>query len=486
MNIPDAFLVQMKGLLGDETQDYLDSFEKTYGQTFRINRLKTEPADDVRRFFPMQEALKISKVPWCEEGYYYEGEERISLLPHYYAGAYYIQEPSAMAPAAFLPVKPGDRVLDLCAAPGGKSTALAGKLQREGLLVSNDISISRCQALLKNLEMAGVPNVMVTCETPEKLAEILPGFFDCILIDAPCSGEGMFRKDHTMMKEWSPDCVKKYASLQKEILHYGAKMLAPGGYLMYSTCTYSPAENEAVVAALLAEDDRFEPVPLPLYEGVEPGHPEWIPEGPETLKHCRRFFAHRVKGEGQFAALLHKKEEDPCTIAKTKGKAETFVEGIRNHSSKKKKNAPDEQLMEGIADMQDFLATVAIDIDYNRVINIDERVFLLPQDMPALHGVRVVRSGLYLGDIKKRRFEPSQALAMALSVDQYPHVLRLSSDDPRIEHYLKCETIGLEETDEVACRKGWILVCVEDLPLGWGKLAGTNMKNKYAPGWRKQ
>ena len=213
MNLPEDYQNKMQKMLdGDEYLQYLDSFNYSYGQTLRVNQLKKEPADFIRRF------LLDGQVSWCSTGFYYEGEQKLSAHPYYYAGVYYLQEPSAMAPAAFLPVEPGDKVLDLCAAPGGKSTALAAKLQGEGFLLSNDISASRCKPLLKNMEMAGVKNSVITCESPEKLAGRFAGYFDKILVDAPCSGEGMFRREPSMVKSWSPEEVERYAKLQREIL----------------------------------------------------------------------------------------------------------------------------------------------------------------------------------------------------------------------------------------------------------------------------
>lgn len=455
MNLPEAYQIKLNKILGEDYQQYLTAFDHKYGQTMRMNQLKTEPADFIRRL-PFSDCRE---VPWCQKGYYTSQEERISLHPYYAAGLYYIQEPSAMAPAEFLPVKPGDKVLDLCAAPGGKSVALAGKLQGEGLLVSNDISASRCKALLKNVELAGIANAMITCEKAENLAREFPAYFDCILVDAPCSGEGMFRRDPAMIKGWSEEEVDKYSQIQRELLHQADKMLKPGGYLMYSTCTYSPEENEQSVETLLTSDYAYELCKLPLYEGVAQGMPEYSQSGKEELKYCRRFWNHRVDGEGQFAALLHKKEEsDDCQV--------TAV----IPSGKGDKVTPEMAL---------FMADVNLDIDPARIYRQQERVFYLPESQIQKKKLRFIRSGLYLGDCKKNRFEPSQALAMALKDTDYPNVIRLQVEDDRVKRYLKCETIQ----DESA-KDGWVLVCLEEYPLGWGKARNGVIKNKYAPGWR--
>ncbi len=450
MFLPEKFLDRLRLLLGDDYDNYLASFGTVYGQTLRVNRLKMTPADLFRRFV-------FEPVPWCENGFYYEGEERLSLHPYYYAGIYYLQEPSAMAPAHFLPVEPGNRVLDLCAAPGGKTTALAAKLGGKGLLVANDISASRCKALLKNMELAGVKNAIITCEKPEKLAKIFEGFFDKILVDAPCSGEGMFRKEPAMAKEWSLEAVEDYAKIQKNILEQAAKMLKPGGKIMYSTCTYSPEENEQSVEYLLEIGD-FEILPLPMEDHMAEGMPQFSKTKDQSLKNCRRFWSHRVKGEGQFAALLQKNEisqgRDSRKISRTKTP-----------------KLPEE--------MQNFLNSIGFSIDPGRIIFIEERAFYLPEGLPNLKGIRQIRSGLYLGDCKKKRFEPSQALAMSLKRKEFANTLSMELSDERIERYLRGETIEADTKD------GWVLICVEDYPLGWGKANGGRIKNKYYKGWRK-
>ena len=357
-------------------------------------------------------------------------------------------------------------------------------MQGEGILIANDISISRCRALLKNMEMAGIKNAVITCESPEHLSQRFAGYFDCILVDAPCSGEGMFRKEPSMAADWSPEEVQRYSTLQKEIVHAAARMVRPGGYLLYSTCTYSPEENEQVVETLLAsgrdtdtenvqapfacakEADEegarglFQLEELPLYPGVDRGHPEWSRSGEESLTCCRRFWNHRVKGEGQFAALLRRVDET---------------------ESREKAPGPFIAAQDGLTgEMRDFFAHCRLAVPEERLQFLKERVFLLPEGCPDLSGLRVVRSGLYLGDCKKKRFEPGQALAMALRKEEYDNVLSLPLSDERVERYLRGETIQADGPD------GWVLVCVEELPLGWGKSSRGNIKNKIEPGWRKQ
>lgn len=458
MNLPEQFLNRMQSILGEDYEQYLSGFDTTYGQTLRVNRLKTTPAELFRRF-------TFEPVSWCENGFYYEGEERLSIHPYYYAGLYYIQEPSAMAPAQFLPVEPGDKVLDLCAAPGGKTTALAAKLQGKGLLVANDISASRCKALLKNMELAGVKNAIITCESPEKLASRFFGFFDKILVDAPCSGEGMFRKEPAMAKDWSVKTVEEYASIQREILEQAHKMLRPGGMLLYSTCTYSPEEDEQSVEYLL--EKGYTLCELPLVDGVACGMPEYSKTHSPELVRCRRFFQHRVKGEGQFAALLQKGEEDTGTY----GSSHRIAQNTLSSKGGNRKKLPEE--------MEQFFREMTCPIPKERIFMLEERAFLLPEGIPDLKGIRQIRSGLYLGDCKKKRFEPSQALAMALQEEEYSNVLSLPLGDERVERYLKGETIDAEVKD------GWVLICVDKYPLGWGKASRGRVKNKYYKGWIK-
>lgn len=462
MNLPEDYQSRMQEMLGDEYLQYLDSFNHSYGQTLRVNQLKMEPADFIRRF------LLNGQVSWCDTGFYYEGDERLSANPYYHAGIYYLQEPSAMAPAAFLPVEPGDRVLDLCAAPGGKSTALAARLQGEGFFLSNDISASRCKPLLKNMEMAGVTNSVITCEAPEKLAGRFAGYFDKVLVDAPCSGEGMFRREPSMVKSWSAEEVKRYAVLQREILFHAAQMLRPGGYLLYSTCTFAKEEDEQTVEYFLEQHKDFSLQELPLCEGIEMGRVEWTLHGREDVRNCRRFLPHKVKGEGHFAALFKKEESADSSFGSVSGDWSTKEQKV----SKEKIPEAMEDFMRDIPDWKQWK---------KRIFFIKERAFLLPKHCPSLQGLRIVRSGLYLGDCLKKRFEPSQALAMALKSSEYKKSISFPAEDIRIEKYLRGETVEIDNTEI----KGWTLFCVDGFPLGWGKCNRGRLKNKYNPNWRK-
>lgn len=467
MNLPVKFEDRMKELLGAEYESYLQCYVKPHFGGLRVNTMKADP-EAFQRICP----FSINRIPWVKNGYYYNTNEQPAKHPYYYAGLYYIQEPSAMTPASLLPVQPGDKVLDICAAPGGKSTELGARLSGEGLLVSNDISNSRAKALLKNIELFGIRNALVLSEAPSKLVQYFPEYFDKILIDAPCSGEGMFRKSPAIIKNWEQYGVEYYNKLQKEIILLAAKMLKPGGYMLYSTCTFSPEENEGTISYLLEQCPQFRVInALPdektckelgiSFEGFDPGRPEWVENGRDELKHCIRLWPHKINGEGHFLTLLYKENNADEKLINT------------DYNTQNNKNLLSE---EAIA----FLQELNIPIKSEQLIVKEDRVYLVPGGLPDLKGLRILRQGLLLGEMKKQRFEPSQALANALKASDYNKVIRFGIDDPQVIRYLKCESI--EPEGEYA--DGWYLVCVEDFPLGWIKVAKNNFKNKYLPGWR--
>lgn len=469
MNLPKLFEDRMRELLGEEYEEYLQCYHKPHYSGLRVNTLKTTP-EEFERICP----FSIKRIPWVKNGYYYASDEQPSKHPYYYAGLYYIQEPSAMTPASLLPIEKGDKVLDICAAPGGKSTELGARLQGEGLLVSNDISNSRAKALLKNIELFGIRNAVVLSEAPNKLVEYFPEYFDKILIDAPCSGEGMFRKSPAIMKNWEQYGVDYYNKLQKEIILFAARMLKPGGYMLYSTCTFSPEENEGTLAYLMEQYPEFRVVNALLdektqeelsvsYEGFDFGKPQWS-NGEEELKNSIRLWPHKINGEGHFVALLHKEGTSMESTASTQPSG--------NNATKNKSLLSEEA--------QEFLRGLGIPYKQEQLIVHDDRVYLLPEGLPNLKGLRILRQGLLLGEMKKQRFEPSQALANALKTTDYQKIIRFRTEDPKVIRYLKCESIELEDEYE----DGWYLVCVEDYPLGWLKIAKNSVKNKYLPGWR--
>lgn len=466
MNLPKLFEDRMRKLLGEEYEEYLQCYSKPHYGGLRVNTLKITPEEFERRC-----PYSIKRIPWVSNGYYYDTKEQPSKHPYYYAGLYYIQEPSAMTPASLLPVQKGDKVLDICAAPGGKSTELGAKLGGEGLLVSNDISNSRAKALLKNIELFGIRNALVLSEAPNKLVQYFPEYFDKILIDAPCSGEGMFRKSPAIMKNWEQYGVEYYNKLQKEIILLAAKMLKPGGYMLYSTCTFSPEENEGTISYLLEQYPEFHVVKaIPgesaqklsgvSYEGFDFGRPEWG-NGREELSNCIRLWPHKINGEGHFAALLHKEKKE-----------EAFDVNYQTISDKVKKSISEEAA--------EFMKSLKLPIKQELLEIHEERIYLLPEGLPNRKGLRMLRQGLLLGEMKKQRFEPSQALANALTAEDYDKVIRLSVEDTKVIRYLKCESIEFEE----AYPDGWYLVCVGEYPLGWLKITKNQCKNKYLPGWR--
>ena len=459
--LPKEFLAEMKLLLRDEYHRYLKSFEEGWKPGLRVNTRKLEPGQ-LRAMVPWE----LEPVPWTGNGFYYsseagdEGGVRPSKHPAYYCGLYYLQEPSAMTPAAMLPVKPGDRVLDLCAAPGGKSTELGARLKGRGMLVSNDISYSRARALLKNLELAGIPNICVTSESPERLAEVWPEFFDKILVDAPCSGEGMFRRDEDMVKDWTAHGPSYYAPIQRQIAVQAVRMLKPGGMLLYSTCTFSRFEDEGNIEYILEHYPQMELCTLDL--SAVPGAADGI-----GLKGCMRLFPHRLKGGGHFLALLRKKKADVDMPGDSRPKTMKALKAMKHQD-----------------DLARFMESLSLEMDEERMVFHQDHVYYLPEGLEWNLPLRFLRTGLFLGEVKKGRFEPSQALAMALKADQFDAVVRLGHEDERVVRYLKGETVELSEAEGPI--KGWCLVAMEDYPMGWAKGTGMSLKNKYYPGWRWQ
>ncbi|MDO5156342.1 MAG: RsmB/NOP family class I SAM-dependent RNA methyltransferase [Eubacteriales bacterium] len=458
MDLPIAFEQKMREMLGADYDKYLASFDKEAYQGLRVNTAKLS----VEQFLSMS-PYELKQVDWCKNGFYYEKHEKPAKHPYYFAGLYYIQEPSAMTTASLLPVEKGDVVLDLCAAPGGKSTELAAKLDGTGLLITNDISNSRAKALLKNIEVFGVGNALVTSEPPNVLANRFPAFFDKILIDAPCSGEGMFRKQSNMTKAWENNGVDLFVGLQRSILKEAVTMLKPGGMIIYSTCTFSKEENEQSIEYLLSLDNSLELVELPLIKGFDKGHPEWGLEHNEALTKCRRLWPHCIEGEGHFVAMVQKREDNVLNA------------NVAPYVFSKEKLSKE---------AEEFITSLRYPFDLKRMDVQKERVYYIPEQMPFVKGLRILRCGLYMGDMKKNRFEPSQSLAMFLKKEHFPNVLDLSVEDDRVIKYLKGETISLTSEEEDVLKDGICLICVDGFSLGFGKLNRGTMKNKYLPGWR--
>ncbi len=460
IKLPEKFENKMKELLQDEYDDYLQCYDEPryYGLRVNTNKISVE---DFLKIAPWP----LTPVPWIPNGFYYDGDKiQPSKHPYYFAGLYYLQEPSAMTPASRIPVEPGERVLDVCAAPGGKATELGAKLKGEGVLIANDISNSRARGLLKNLELFGIGNMMVISEEPGKLVEYFPEYFDKILIDAPCSGEGMFRKDKKMVKAWEEHGPEFFSKLQRSIITQAAAMLKPGGMILYSTCTFDPLENEKTVEYLLETCPEFKICEMEGYEGFCEGIPKYVEDHSEEYRKTVRIFPHKMQGEGHYLALVKKGDDN--------------TERKNEKTAKPKSGA--KKLPE---ELEQFLKELAWDVDKSRLDIREERVYYMPENLPMLKGVRFLRSGLLLGEVKKNRFEPSQALAMCLKKEEYPRILDLPVSDDRVIKYLKGETLDVEDITSRK-EKGWYLVCVDGYPLGFGKLANQTLKNKYLPGWR--
>lgn len=447
MNLPERYLNSMRELIGDkELAEYLDSFQKPRLYGLRVNTSKIT-AEEFLKISP----FKLKPVPWIPNGFYYDEDERPARHPYYFAGLYYLQEPSAMTPAFVLPVNEGDRVLDLCAAPGGKSTELGAKLNGMGLLVSNDVSASRAKALLKNIEVFGIGNVLLTCEYPDKLAEVFGQFFDKILVDAPCSGEGMFRKDSKLIKSWENQGPEYFAPIQRQILDSAYDMLKDGGQMVYSTCTFSRMEDEDNIRWFLEKHPDMSLQRIYDYEGFTRGF---------GMEEAVRLFPHKLDGEGHFTALMKKDGLSVPDVSPCNGRTARL---------------PDE--------LCEFLDELGNEIDRSLIRINGDKVSLIPAQAKEITGLRTLRCGLLLGELKKNRFEPSQALAMTLHPESYNTVLNLDADDVNTIKYLKGETIDADASGLRGNGKN-VLVCVDGFPLGWGKLNGLTVKNKYLPGWR--
>ena len=455
--LPIEFEKRMQEMLGEEYPEFLEGYEKPRFHGLRRNPLKVEERDFLDRI-----SFNLRPVEWAQHGYYYEPSDQPGKHPFHEAGLYYIQEPSAMSVVEYLEVKPGDQVLDLCAAPGGKTTQIAGFMSGQGLLVCNEIHPQRAKILSENIERMGVKNALVTNETPGKLSAIFPEFFDKILVDAPCSGEGMFRKNEEALIEWSPQNVQMCAKRQDEILEEVAKMLRPGGRICYSTCTFAPAENEDCMARFLNNHREFRLVEVEKKGNMSAGNPRFAVQTAEGLEKTIRLWPHRLNGEGHFIAVLEKEGN------------------IRKEWKPTSRNGREKALE--IKEYQEYLE---FEKEFLKVkfpqekIFFGEQLYAMPENMPGLKGIKVVRPGLHLGILKKKRFEPSHALALVLKPEETVYSWDLKADSLEIKQYLSGQTFHADGP------KGWYLITVEGYSIGWGKLTGNVMKNHYPKGLRK-
>ena len=461
MNLPIEFEKKMKAFLGDEWDDFLYSYDNNRFQALRFNTLKVQSPEERMRILKTLKISSDKKVSWANEAYYSDENVRPGKHPYHEMGLYYIQEPSAMSAAALLAPKPGMRVLDLCAAPGGKSTQLATYLGDSGLLVSNEINTQRSRILSQNIERMGIKNAIVTNEDSFVLASHFPGFFNAIQVDAPCSGEGMFRKLPEAIEQWSMENVAICAERQKEILDNAAVMLKPGGVIVYSTCTFSKEENEDVIECFLER------------------HPDF------TLEEMERFWPHKVDGEGHFVAKLVRRgsvDTDLKADRKTK----------KNKNSKNRKNETKPALTkENMKLLSEFLdETISEDmaawIKNSRLVMFGEQLYRLPDMEVDIKGLKVQRAGLHIGEFKKQRFEPSHSLALALKLSEAKNVVKLTCDNPQTIGFFNGQSVMLSDEQAAECKKGWVLVCVDGYTAGWGKVNGTQVKNHYPKGLRNK
>lgn len=428
--LPEAFLQRMEAQLGSEYPAFLESLERPRAVALRFNPLKGE-----RPVLPFVGA----PVPWEPEGFYYDPQTRPGLHVYHEAGVYYLQEASAMAPVALLDPKPGERVCDLCAAPGGKTTQIAGRMLGRGFLVCNEINPKRAKILSRNIERMGVANALVTNEHPETLASRFPGFFDRVLVDAPCSGEGMFRKEEAAVTDWSQETVQMCARRQREILDSAARLVRPGGRLVYSTCTFAPEEDEETVAAFLESHPEFTP---------EPVDAPWFVPGENA---SYRMWPHKLLGEGHFAAVLRKTQGESEDIpACPGGKCPKAWESFAKE--------PDITLPEG------------------KAVSFGQSLYWAPTELPELNRLKVLRPGLELGTERKGRFEPAHALALWLKTcavtESFP------PESPEMKAYLHGDVVP-------SGKKGWCLVQAGGYAIGWGKGDGSVLKNHYPKGLRR-
>lgn len=438
--VPEGFSARMAKMLGEAYPDFAAAWERPRIAGLRVNEWK-RPARLPERF-------SLTPIPWAEDGYFFDPASRPGLSPLHEAGAYYLQEPSAMAPVELLDVRPGMRALDLCAAPGGKATQIASKLAGRGILIANEIHPQRARILSRNLERCAVANAVALCEDPRRLAERFSGWFDRILVDAPCSGEGMFRKEEAAVRDWSQAAVEACAARQEEILHTAAGMLRPGGRMVYSTCTFSPEENEGVIARFLRRHEEFS---LAEISGTpfDHGRPEWADGTPE-LARTFRLWPHKLPCEGHFAAVLEKDGGEERPVPVTSGAL-----------------LPKEAT--------EFAAEAGAAMPEGKAIPFGDTWYLAPAETPDLRGLTVLRAGLELGQTRKGRLLPSHGWALWLK--DAARTADFPESDERLLRYLRGDAIPGGET-------GWTLIKTEGLSLSWAKGSGGVLKNHFPKGLR--
>ena len=446
--LPVEFENRMKKLLGDEFEDFKKSYDEPPVRAFRVNTDKISVKD-----FEKINPFPTSKIPYVENGFYFE-YDGIGNHPYHHAGMIYIQEPAAMVPVESIDIQPEWKVLDLCAAPGGKSSQTKNKLGKNGALVSNEIVPSRCKILTGNMERMGFKNVVTTCMHPQKLSKTFPETFDMIMVDAPCSGEGMFRKEEIAIDEWSPENVKMCAERQEEILDCAVKMLKSGGYIVYSTCTFSLEENEMTVDAFLQRHPEFEIVSTT--ERVRENTVDGVSfDGCKcaNIHYARRCYPHKTKGEGQFVAVLHNTNE--------------------NYSGKSMPATNKDKIDKTVID---FLNDTLEDYEKNNVIMYNGNPVYFTPDFPIGKGT-AFSCGVTIGEIRKNYIQPHHQFFMAMG-NVFKRKINLTADSEEIKKYLHGEEF---ETD---CQNGWSVVMVDGCTVGGVKVSNGRAKNHYPKGLR--
>ena len=479
MNLPTEFENRMKELLGAEYSAFREAFcncdEAAKG--IRLSKVRAEDAMDGGA--ELKEYYLDSQVPWSEAGFYAKADTQPGKSIYHEAGAFYLQEPSAMITAALASPKPGEKVLDLCAAPGGKATALGDALAGEGVLIANEIHPSRVKILSENIERMGIPNALVLNETPEKIAQLFPEFFDLIVVDAPCSGEGMFRKEEAALSEWSEENVKMCAERQKDILKDAVKCLAPGGRMVYSTCTFAPAEDEENIAWILKEypELHLEDVPSEVRNATSHG---LSVAGEEIAEKTVRIWPHKQNGEGHFAALLRK---DGFSETNDEAKEDAKIKRGKNIAlSREQRESFETFSKECLTDAgkERFKEVLTYSPKDTQVaVLFGDNLYMEPFYFPG-KGVKIERAGLHLGTFAKNRFEPSLALAKALRKGEFASDVEITEEQALA--YLRGELIDGVDPG----LQGWVRLLYKGFALGFGKASGGRIKNHYPKGLRKE